>query len=203
MLSFAELGCRLVSEERFLPFRFEQGKIPGLILIEPRVFIDDRGFFMETYRRSEFTSAGIPEFVQRNHSRSTQGTLRGLHYQRKPVAQGKLVRVILGEIYDVAVDLRQGEPSLGRWSSVVLSAENRRMVYIPPWCAHGFCVLSESAEVLYETTAEYAKELEGGILWSDPDLGIDWPVEKPILSEKDESLPRLRDVITGFGPTEP
>ena len=179
-------------------FRFQEGKIPGFFLIEPRVFTDARGFFMETYRRSEFSSAGIPEFVQRNHSRSSQGTLRGLHYQRAPAAQGKLVRVIVGEIFDVAVDLRRDEPSFGQWSSLFLSAENRKMVYVPPWCAHGFCVLSETAEVLYETTAEYVQELEGGILWNDPDLGIDWPVDKPFLSDNDKNLPRLHDADVGF-----
>ncbi len=186
-----------------MPFRLQNGKIPGVFLIEPPVFGDARGFFMETYKRSEFTAAGIPEFVQRNHSRSARGTLRGLHYQREPAAQGKLVRVIIGKILDVAVDLRRGEPSFGQWDSVALSAENRKMVYVPPWCAHGFCVLSETADVLYETTVEYAKELEGGILWNDPDLGIEWPVDKPILSEKDERLPCLRDADTGFGRKEP
>ena len=183
----------------FVAFRFQNGKIPGVFLIEPSLFGDTRGFFMETYKRSEFSAAGIPEFVQKNHSRSARGTLRGLHYQREPAAQGKLLRVVLGAIFDVAVDLRRDEPSFGQWEGLVLSAENRKMVYIPPWCAHGFCVLTETAEVLYETTAEYAKELEGGILWNDSDIGIEWPVNKPVLSEKDERLPRLRDTDTGFG----
>ena len=182
-----------------MAFRFQNGKIPGFFLIEPSLFGDARGFFMETYKRSEFSAAGIPEFVQRNHSRSARGTLRGLHYQREPAAQGKLLRVVLGAIFDVAVDLRRDEPSFGQWEGLVLSAENRTMVYVPPWCAHGFCVLTETAEVLYETTTEYAKELEGGILWNDSDIGIEWPVDKPVLSEKDEQLPRLRDADTGFG----
>jgi dTDP-4-dehydrorhamnose 3,5-epimerase len=182
----------------FLPFRFQPGKLPGFFLIEFIVFNDERGFFMETYKRSEFESAGIPDFVQRNHSHSSRGTLRGLHYQRNPKAQGKLVRVIAGEIFDVAVDLRRHEPSFGAWDGFELSAESRKMIYIPPWCAHGFCVLSETADVLYETTAEYSKELEGGILWNDPDLGIDWPLTTPVLSERDQRLPCLRDADTGF-----
>ena len=176
-----------------MPFKFENGTISGLLVIEPRVFKDERGFFMEVFKRSDFRAAGIPDFVQENHSRSFKGTLRGLHFQREPRAQGKLVRVLVGEVFDVAVDIRRGSPSYGRWEGVRLSEENRRMLYIPPWCAHGFCVLSDVAELTYLTSAEYAREIEGGIIWNDPDLGIEWPVTGPFLSERDLKWPRLRE----------
>ena len=181
-----------------MPFRFENGEVPGVVRIEPRVFQDARGFFLEFYKQSEFAKYGLPDFVQGNHSLSSKGTLRGLHFQRDPEAQGKLVHVVRGEIFDVAVDLREGAPSFGRWEGAGLSAENHRMLYIPPGCAHGFCVLSDEAEVMYATTAEYARDLEGGVVWNDPDLAIDWPITKPSLSERDERLPRLRDAAAGF-----
>ena len=140
-----------------MPFRFEHTEIPGLLVIEPRVIADDRGFFVETYKRSEFAAAGIGDlFVQENQSRSQRGVLRGLHYQLSPHAQSKLIRVLSGEIFDAAVDIRPDSPTAGRWVGVRLSSANRRMVYVPHWCAHGFCVLSEHAEVAYMTTTEYA-----------------------------------------------
>ena len=173
-----------------MPFRFERMAIPGIMLVEPTVLNDERGFFMESYRLSEFSRAGIAEtFVQENQSGSKQGTLRGLHYQIQPWSQGKLVRVLLGEIFDVAVDIRKGSPSYGKWVGTRLSAENRRLLYLPPWCAHGFCVLSETAEVLYKTTREYSPGHEVGIAWNDPSLGIQWPVESPILSDRDRHWP--------------
>src|SRR5262249_86901 len=133
-----------------MPFTFTQTDLPGVVLIEPRVFGDHRGFFLESYRQSDFRTAGVDAtFLQENHSRSSRGTLRGLHYQRAPFGQGKLVRVILGEVFDVAVDVRQGSSTFGRWVGVSLSASNRRSLYIPPWCAHGFCVVSD-AEVIYK-----------------------------------------------------
>jgi dTDP-4-dehydrorhamnose 3,5-epimerase len=173
-----------------MPFRFERLEIPGTILIEPSVFADDRGFFMETYKWSDFAAAGINgNFAQENHSRSAFGILRGLHYQRPPRAQGKLVRVVAGTVFDVAVDLDKNSSTLGKWIGVYLSAENRRMLYVPPWCAHGFCVVSEQAEVVYKVDQEYAPECEGGMIWNDPSLAIQWPANAPIVSEKDRRWP--------------
>ena len=191
-------------------FTFTCLAIPAVVLIEPTVFPDERGFFMESYKYSEFSAFGIKErFVQDNHSRSVKGVLRGLHYQKHPKAQGKLVRVVVGDIFDVGVDIRsargikregnipraKGSPTYGKWVGEVLSADNRRMLYIPPGFAHGFCVLSEVAEVLYKTTEEYAPEYDAGIRWNDPEIGIQWPIEHPILSAKDAALPALRDVF--------
>ena len=155
---------------------------------------------MESYKYSEFFAFGIKErFVQDNHSRSKKGVLRGLHYQRHPKAQGKLVRVVVGEIFDVAVDLRLNSPTYGKWVGERLSAENKRMLYIPPGFAHGFCVLSEEAEVLYKTTEEYSPDHDAGIIWNDPEIGIDWPIERPILSPKDAALPMLRETLQILG----
>ena len=160
--------------------------LPDVVLLQPKVFRDARGFFMESYNRRSFSELGIEaEFVQDNHSRSAQGVLRGLHYQvRQP--QGKLVRVIAGAVYDVAVDLRRHSSSFGQWTGMVLSAENSHLVWIPPGFAHGFYVLSESAEFLYKTTAYYAPEHERCLLWNDPELNIAWPLAgEPVLSDKD------------------
>lgn len=160
--------------------------LPGVLLFEPKVFGDERGFFMESYNKRAMSEAGITqEFVQDNHSRSARGVLRGLHYQiRQP--QGKLVRVVAGEVYDVAVDMRRGSSHYGRWAGMRLSAENKRMAWIPPGFAHGFYVLSESAEFLYKTTDYYAPEHERVLLWNDTGLAIDWPlVGEPVLSGKD------------------
>lgn len=163
--------------------------LPGVLLLEPRVFGDARGFFYESYNRSEFATLGIAaEFVQDNHSRSARHVLRGLHYQiRQP--QGKLVRVLSGEIYDVAVDLRRSSSSFGKWEGVRLSSENRRQLWIPSGFAHGFLVLSDHVEVLYKTTDYYAPEHERCIRWDDPDLAIAWPLDgaEPVLSAKDRS----------------
>lgn len=173
-----------------MPFRFKKLEIAGTLLIEPSVFADERGFFMETYKRSDFAAAGIHEsFAQENHSRSALGILRGLHYQRAPRAQGKLVRVISGTVFDVAVDLDKDSSTFGKWVGVYLSAENRCMLYIPPWCAHGFCVVSEHAEVVYKVDQEYAPECEAGIAWNDPSLAVHWPVNDPTVSEKDRRWP--------------
>lgn len=160
--------------------------LPDVFLLEPRVFSDARGFFLESYNRQTFAGLGIDaEFIQDNHSRSTKGALRGLHYQiQRP--QGKLVRVIAGEVYDVAVDLRKHSPSFGKWTGIRLSAENKHLVWIPPGFAHGFYVLSEAAEFLYKTTEYYAPEHERSLLWNDPDLNIAWPLTgEPLLSDKD------------------
>lgn len=179
-----------------MPFRFHRLEIPDLILIEPVVFGDNRGFFLEFYKRSDFFKAGITEeFVQDNHSSSLRGVLRGLHFQKEPEAQGKLLRCIRGEIFDVAVDIRRDSPTFGRWVSVILSEDNKNMLYIPPGFAHGFQVISERAEVLYKTTREYSPEHESGIIWNDPDLKIDWPIKEPILSKRDREWPSLREIL--------
>ncbi|MGE5893220.1 MAG: dTDP-4-dehydrorhamnose 3,5-epimerase [bacterium] len=182
-----------------MPFNFKPLDIPEIILIEPKVFHDPRGFFLETYKRTDFTKAGIREhFVQDNFSRSIRGTLRGLHYQKNPHAQGKLVWCSKGKIFDVAVDIRKNSPVYGKWISVELSDENNLMVYVPPSFAHGFLVLSESAEVMYKCTAEYAPEADRGILWNDPDINISWPTKNPILSEKDKKHPFLKNADNNF-----
>lgn len=176
-----------------MPFTFQTLSIPGVVLIEPRVFGDARGSFMETYKRSDFETFGIGDtFVQENQSRSERGVLRGLHYQRAPHAQSKLVRVVAGEIFDVAVDIRPDSPTRGQWVGVTLSAKNTRMVHIPPWCAHGFCVMSESADVVYKTTSEYAPAFESGFMWNDPAFGITWPLVAPVVSERDRNWPAFR-----------
>jgi len=175
-----------------MPFTFNPLQIPDVILIKPRVFPDARGFFLETYKRSDFAANGITDaFVQANHSRSTRGVLRGLHFQNPPRAQGKLVRVVRGAVFDVAVDIRPGSSTFGEWVGEILSDENQHMLYIPPGFAHGFFVLSDVADLTYQVTAEYAPELDSGIIWNDPTIGIQWPSSSPILSPKDAALPDL------------
>jgi dTDP-4-dehydrorhamnose 3,5-epimerase len=182
-----------------MPFNFQRLDIPEIILIKPRRFDDRRGFFMETYKHSDFLRSGIHEhFVQDNYSRSMERVLRGLHYQRSPHAQGKLVQCIKGKIYDVAVDIRKGSPTFMRWISAELSEENNYMFYIPPGFAHGFLVLSDIADVIYKCTGEYSPADDRGIIWNDPDIRIQWPVQEPILSEKDSSHPLLRDADNNF-----
>ena len=167
--------------------------IPEVIEIEPDIYLDGRGFFMETYQKKRYEDSGIlTGFVQDNLSYSVQGTLRGLHYQH-PHSQAKLVQVLKGEIFDAVVDIRQGSPSFGRWVGVQLSEKNKHQLFIPEGFAHGFCVLSETALVYYKCSDFYWPQGEGGILWSDPDLSIDWPVKTPILSEKDSRYRFLRD----------
>ena len=175
--------------------KFLETELPGVILIEPRVFRDVRGFFLETYHELKFCEGGISvHFVQDNHSRSAKGTLRGLHLQRTRL-QGKLIRVIEGEIYDVAVDVRTGSRHFGKWVGLTLSSENFRQLYIPPGFAHGFVVTSESAQVEYKCTDFYAPDDELTIAWNDPQIGIEWPVDEPLLSGKDQSGRRLADVL--------
>lgn len=166
---------------------------PEVLLVEMDVFEDARGFFMETFHAARFAAAGLPvSFVQDNHSRSIAGVLRGLHYQlRQP--QGKLMRVVCGRVFDVAVDIRQGSPRFGQWVGIELSGQNRHQLYIPPGFAHGFCVLSERADFLYKCTELYAPGDEYGIAWDDPGLAIDWPPMEYLLSEKDRHFPRLQD----------
>ena len=165
--------------------------LPGVMIVEPRLFEDRRGLFFESYHAERYARAGLPElFVQENHSRSIPGTVRGLHYQlRHP--QGKLIRVVRGMIWDVAVDIRRGSPTFRRWISVELSADNRRQLYIPPGFAHGFCVPEEDSEVVYMCTAFYVPEDERGVLWNDRVLNITWPVSHPVLSPKDQAFPEL------------
>jgi dTDP-4-dehydrorhamnose 3,5-epimerase len=180
-------------------FQFREIGLPGLLVIEPKVFADDRGFFMETYKHSEFAAHGIEDiFIQCNQSRSSRGTLRGLHFQKSPQAQAKLVRALSGEIFDVVVDLRDGSPTLGKWYGVYLTVENKAMLYVPAGFAHGFCVTSDVADISYMTSAEYAPHLEGGVSWDDPDLKIDWPVTHPHLSARDRTWPCLRNIDAGF-----
>lgn len=171
-------------------------EIPGVILIEPRVFGDSRGYFLETWSRRKFEEAGISaEFVQDNHSHSRRWTLRGLHYQIQH-PQGKLVRVAAGAVYDVVVDLRRSSPAFGRWAGVQLSADNHRILWVPPGCAHGFMVTSDSADFVYKCTDDYYPEHERSISWCDPALSIDWPIPRgvtPVLSERDARAGLLRD----------
>ena len=175
--------------------------LPGVLILEPRVFGDDRGFFMETWQRERYREAGIDvDFVQDNLSFSRKGVLRGLHFQN-PHAQGKLVQVLQGEVFDVAVDIRVGSPTFGRWAGINLSADNKRQFYVPPDFAHGFCVLSETALFSYKCTDLYHPESEGSILWNDPAIGIDWPVSDPSLSEKDAQAPTLDSMSESLLPT--
>jgi dTDP-4-dehydrorhamnose 3,5-epimerase len=167
--------------------------LPGVLLIEPKVFADERGFFLETWNAARYAEAGLPAaFVQDNHSRSKRGVLRGLHYQQ-PNPQGKLVRCSRGAIFDVAVDIRVGSPSFGKWFGVELSEENKRMLWVPEGFAHGFCALTDRADVLYKCTALYDGAADRSILWNDPDIGIEWPIANPQLSPKDAAAPRLKD----------
>lgn len=167
--------------------------LPGVVVIEPKMFEDERGFFMETFQQPRFTAAGIDlPFVQDNHSRSQRGVLRGLHYQLRH-AQGKLVRAVRGEIFDVALDLRRGSPTFGRWEGFTLSDRNWRQLYIPPGFAHGFCVVSDGADVLYKTTDVYHPEEERTVVWNDPALAIRWPVGAPIVSARDQQGKLLAD----------
>ena len=173
--------------------------IPDVVLIEPKVFGDERGFFYESFNQSAFNAASGQDvtFVQDNHSKSAQNVLRGLHYQLPPKAQGKLVRVLVGEVFDVAVDIRKNSPTFGRWVGERLSAANKRQMWIPSGFAHGFVVLSESAEFLYKTTNYYAPECERSIFWNDPALRIEWPLTgEPLLSGKDERAPLFADLET-------
>lgn len=179
-----------------MSFIFEKLEIEGVILVKPKVFGDDRGFFMESYKKSEFYQNGITcEFVQDNHSKSAKGVLRGLHYQANPKPQAKLVRCSKGRIYDVAVDLRPNSKTFGKWLKVELSEENKHMLFIPRGFAHGFVVLSDEAELLYKADNEFSLESDRGLLWCDKDVNIDWGFDfEPILSEKDKVQPRLNEI---------
>jgi dTDP-4-dehydrorhamnose 3,5-epimerase len=173
--------------------KFVETALPGVLIVEPKVFGDDRGFFMEVYHAARFAAAGVGDpFVQDNHSRSSRGVLRGLHYQ-EPNPQGKLVRAVSGSIFDVAVDIRRGSPSFGRWVGVELSEENKRQLWVPPGFAHGFFVTSATADVVYKCTALYEPQNDRGIRWDDPAIAIEWPPIEPLLSAKDAVAPLLAD----------
>ncbi|MCM3272403.1 MULTISPECIES: dTDP-4-dehydrorhamnose 3,5-epimerase [Paenibacillus] len=175
-------------------------KLEGVVIVEPAVFGDNRGFFMESYNSEKFKKLGIDyDFIQDNHSLSVEtGVLRGLHYQLNPKAQTKLVRVAAGAIYDVAVDIRKGSPTFGQWVGVILSAANKRQLLVPKGFAHGFCTLVPNTEVLYKVDEFYSPEHDRGIAWNDPALGIDWPTANPILSDKDGKHPVLKDAEINF-----
>ncbi len=182
-----------------MPFSFEKGPIDGLCIVKPRVFGDERGFFMETFARKDFEEAGTKmDVVQINHSRSSKGVLRGLHFQRPPYEQAKLVRCLRGEILDVAVDIRAGSETRGNYYSINLSESNRYMLYVPRGFAHGFLALSDLVEVEYVVDNSYAPSHEGGIIWNDPELGINWPVDNPLISEKDKKWPTLRELKNSY-----
>lgn len=171
-------------------------EIPGLLIIKPDVFYDDRGYFFESYNRRKLIDAGIDvDFVQDNESRSMKGVLRGLHFQREPYAQGKLVRVVQGAVLDVAVDIRIDSPTFGKWASIKLSGENKLMYWIPEGFAHGFLTLEDNTIFTYKCTGVYHKPAEASIIWNDPDLSINWEFDKPILSPKDEVAPSFNDYL--------
>lgn len=180
--------------------KFTQTELPGVYVVEPQVFGDHRGFFMESWSKRAFEEAGLfYDFVQDNHSSSmAKGTLRGIHFQRGDKAQAKLVRCIKGSVLDVAVDLRPSSAAYKKWVAVELSAENKRQLLIPRGFGHGFLTLTDDVEFLYKADNFYAPEADGGIRWDDPDLGVDWGVKAPILSEKDSRSPYLKDAVTGF-----
>jgi dTDP-4-dehydrorhamnose 3,5-epimerase len=182
-----------------MPFNFTKMKIPEVILVEAKSFSDERGFFFESFKESDFTSNGInTNFVQDNISHSVKNVLRGLHYQKNPKSQAKLVVPITGKIFDVAVDIRQNSPTFGNWVGEILSDENHKSLFIPEGFAHGFCVLSDDADILYKASSEYSAENEQGIVWNDSEIGISWPVDNPILTKRDSQLPVLGKIDNNF-----
>ena len=182
-----------------MPFSFHRLEMPELVLVTPRVFPDERGFFLEAYKESEFAANGITaHFVQDNHSCSSKGVVRGLHFQRAPKAQAKLVRVVRGAVWDVAVDLRAGSATYRKWLGVELTEDNHAMLFIPAGFAHGFVALADDTHLLYKCSAEYDAKLDGGIRWDDPRIGVSWPVERPIVSAKDGALPSVEHIGEGL-----
>ena len=183
----------------FMPFTFKRLSIPDVILIEPQSFSDDRGFFFESFKESDFFSNGIDKnFVQDNFSHSVNGVIRGLHFQKAPKAQAKLVTVLKGKIFDVAVDIRKNSPTYGKWVSEILSDDTHNLLYVPEGFAHGFCVISDEADVHYKVSNEYSQEHERSIIWNDPKLNIEWPIKKPIISNKDNKLSLLENLDNDF-----
>ncbi len=187
---------RYCEEDCGVPFEFKKLEIPDVILVSPKVFGDERGFFMESYKKSDFVENGIAaEFIQDNHSKSSKGVLRGLHYQLHPRPQAKLVRCSKGKIFDVAVDIRKDSPTFGNWVGEILSEDNKNMLYIPVGFAHGFVVLSDEAELLYKASSEFAPELDRGVRWNDLDININWGIDfEPLVSEKDAVQPFLKEI---------
>ena len=182
-----------------MPFTFKRLSISDVILVEPRSFSDDRGFFFESFKESDFLSNGIDKkFVQDNFSHSIYGVIRGLHFQKTPKAQAKLVTVLKGKIFDVAVDIRKNSPTYGKWVSEILSSDIHNLLYIPEGFAHGFCVMSKEADILYKVSNEYSPEHEGGVIWNDSEINITWPVDNPLLQEKDSKLPLLKNIDNNF-----
>ena len=180
-------------------FTFKKLEIPDVLVIQTKIFSDKRGFFLESFKESEFISNGInKKLVQDNISHSTRGVLRGLHFQKNPKPQAKLVTVIKGKIFDVAVDIRKNSPTYGKWVSQILSEEEHNLLYVPEGFAHGFCVLSEEADVYYKVSNEYSSEHEDGIVWNDPNLNISWPLTDVIVSDKDKQLPLLENLDNSF-----
>lgn len=173
-------------------------EIAGLLVLEPKVFRDERGFFTETFQQARYLTLGIGPFVQDNWSRSKKGVLRGLHFQREPHAQGKLVMVTRGAVWDVAVDIRRSSPTFGKHVAVELSDVNARQLWIPPGFAHGFVTLTDDTDFLYKCTDVYTPEAEGSIHWADPDLAVPWPIPTPLVAPKDDKAPRLRDITSPF-----
>jgi dTDP-4-dehydrorhamnose 3,5-epimerase len=189
-------GRRFIQKKEKMQIKVESRHLDGVVVLVPEVFEDSRGFFMETFRTDQFRELGLPtEFVQDNHSRSVKDTVRGLHFQWEP-AMGKLMRVTIGTAFLVAVDIRKGSPTLGKWVAVAASAENRKQVWAPAGFARGFCVISEHAEIQYKCTGLYNNKAESGILWNDPAIGIDWPVKDPILSDKDRKAQTLEQWLS-------
>ena len=183
----------------FMSFTFKRLSIPDVILVEPSLFSDDRGFFFESFKESDFFSNGIDKnFVQDNFSHSVNGVIRGLHFQKAPKAQAKLVTVLKGKIFDVAVDIRKNSPTYGKWVSEILSDNTHNLLYVPEGFAHGFCVISDEADVLYKVSNEYSQEHERSIIWNDPKLNIQWPITKPIISNKDNKLSLLENLDNDF-----
>ncbi len=182
-----------------MPFSFKRLSIPEVILVEPKVFPDERGFFLESFKESTFKENGITtKFVQDNYSHSIKGVLRGLHYQKNPKAQAKLVTAIRGEIFDVSVDIRKDSPTYGKWVGEILSEQNHKSLYVPEGFAHGFLCLSDEADVIYKVNEEYSAENDRGMLWNDPVVGVKWPDENPIISEKDKLQPLLEKADNNF-----
>ncbi len=182
-----------------MPFSFKRLEIPDVIVVEAKSYSDERGYFLESFKESDFILNGIDaKFVQDNISHSNKNVLRGLHYQKNPKAQSKLVIPIRGKIFDVAVDIRKGSPYFGKWVGEILSEENHKSMFVPQGFAHGFCVLSEHADILYKVSSEYSSENERGIVWNDPTLEINWTVDNPILTKKDLELPLLNDSDNNF-----
>jgi len=182
-----------------MPFTFTKLSIPDVILVEAKSFPDARGFFLESFKESSFIENGINiKFVQDNYSRSIKGVLRGLHFQKNPKAQAKLITALRGEIFDVAVDVRKNSRTYGKWVSEVLSEQNHKLLYVPEGFAHGYCVLSEEVDIFYKVNQEYSPEHDSGFIWNDPEVTIKWPVDKPTMSEKDLKLPLLKNADNNF-----